>query len=159
MGAELDWRIGRYSLLQRRNSTARCSVRSRRQRQILTLLPSKTALQKEVASLTIKPVDPKGPTRICAGRHMLIQTALFFLILTVPLLASDAQYQVSRPGMEFQIFHFPRDAMPRIDGQTDDWKMVPERYAYDISLLKDTEYGLDTEFSKSSSTAICPEEI
>ena len=61
------------------------------------------------------------------------------------LTASDARYQVARPELEFKIFQFPRDAMPRIDGDTSDWAMVPESYVYDTSLLNDTEDGHGTD--------------
>jgi hypothetical protein len=31
--------------------------------------------------------------------------------------------------------------MPRIDGKTDDWEMVPDAYCYGTDLLNDTEDG------------------
>ena len=76
---------------------------------------------------------------------------VFFLyqLLPVSLAASDAQYQVSRPEIEFEIFQFPRDAMPRIDGKSDDWQIVPDRYVYDSSFVNDTEGGHGTDFDRN----------
>ncbi len=34
-------------------------------------------------------------------------------------------FSLSRPDKEFKIFQFPRDQIPRIDGDTSDWNMVP----------------------------------
>ena len=44
-------------------------------------------------------------------------------------------------SISFDIFQFPRDHIPRIDGKTDDWAMVPDRYTYGSELLNDTEDG------------------
>ena len=65
------------------------------------------------------------------------------------MVATDAQYQVSWPDREFQIFQFPRDAMPRIDGKTDDRQIVPDRYVYDTTLLSDTVDGQGTDIDPS----------
>lgn len=78
-------------------------------------------------------------------RRTAAAVSLCFPFLAADLAADDVQYQVSRPEIEFKIFQFPRDAMPRIDGKTDDWQMVPDSYAYDTSLLSDTEYGHGTD--------------
>ena len=64
------------------------------------------------------------------------------------LKASDAHYQISRPDLEFKIFQFPHDAMPRIDGDPSDWAMVPDSYVYDTSLLNDTEDGHGTDIDR-----------
>ena len=61
------------------------------------------------------------------------------------LCGSDAKYQVARPELEFKIFQFPHDAIPRIDGEISDWEMVPDSYVYDTSLLNDTEDGNGTD--------------
>lgn len=39
-----------------------------------------------------------------------------------------AGYSLEREGTEFQVFQFPADAIPRIDGDVSDWAMVPESY-------------------------------
>ncbi|MEX0332397.1 MAG: PKD domain-containing protein [Puniceicoccaceae bacterium] len=53
-------------------------------------------------------------------------------LLAVPLLALD------RPGREFKIYQFPAAAIPRIDGNDDDWSMVPESYEIGTSELWDS---------------------
>ncbi len=45
---------------------------------------------------------------------------------------------IERPGVEFKVFQFPADQIPRIDGKTDDWAMVPEPYVIGSDQLKDT---------------------
>ena len=47
-------------------------------------------------------------------------------------------FALERPGVEFKVFQFPADRIPRIDGNTDDWAMVPESYAIGMDQLKDT---------------------
>ncbi len=54
------------------------------------------------------------------------------LLLAAPLIALE------RPGVEFKIFQFPANQIPRIDGKTDDWSMVPASYAIGTDQLKDT---------------------
>jgi len=60
-------------------------------------------------------------------------------------IASEVQYKIARSDMEFKIFQFPRDAMPRIDGDTSDWEIVPDSYVYRTDLLNDTEDGHGTD--------------
>ena len=71
------------------------------------------------------------------------------LCLLLPFFWASAQempgYQTMRDGRIFQIFQFPRDKMPRIDGQIDDWKLVPASYTYGTNELADTEDGGGTE--------------
>lgn len=61
-----------------------------------------------------------------------MRRALLLLLLSFPLVALE------RPGVEFKIFQFPADQIPRIDGKTDDWALVPESYSIGIDQLKDT---------------------
>src|SRR3984885_8431618 len=53
------------------------------------------------------------------------------LLLSLPGMAAD------RPGVVFKIFQFPADQIPRIDGNPDDWKMVPDDYAIGMDQLVD----------------------
>ena len=53
-------------------------------------------------------------------------------------------YTTARNGKMFQIFQFPRNQMPRIDGDKSDWEMVPKNYTYGTDLLNDTEDGIGT---------------
>lgn len=57
---------------------------------------------------------------------------LTILLLAMPLFALE------RPGVEFKVFQFPADQIPRIDGKTDDWAVVPESYSIGIDQLRDT---------------------
>lgn len=59
----------------------------------------------------------------------------------------QSHYNTARNGQVFQVFQFPRDQMPRIDGETEDWNMVPESYVYGTDLLNDTEDGHGTDIN------------
>jgi hypothetical protein len=52
-------------------------------------------------------------------------------LLCCPAVALD------RPETTFKIFQFPPNMIPRIDGNADDWAMVPEDYAIGIDQLVD----------------------
>lgn len=58
-----------------------------------------------------------------------------------PLLLS-ATLGLERPEIEFKVFQFPADRIPRIDGNADDWEIVPESYAIGTSELLETVKGL-----------------
>lgn len=45
---------------------------------------------------------------------------------------------IERTGVEFRVFQFPADQIPRIDGKADDWAIVPESFAVGQDQLKDT---------------------
>jgi hypothetical protein len=74
---------------------------------------------------------------------------VLLLLSSHMLAAADAEYQVPRKDIDFKIFQFPRDAMPRIDCDTSDWEMVPESYVYGTSLLNDTEDGHGTDIDRN----------
>jgi hypothetical protein len=59
-------------------------------------------------------------------------------LLICAALALGALQALERPGVEFKIFQFPADKIPRIDGKTDDWDMLPESYTIGTDQLKDT---------------------
>jgi hypothetical protein len=60
---------------------------------------------------------------------------LFCIILTtVSIIPLKAQ-----PDNLFKIFQFPANRIPRIDGNTDDWLMVPDDYCIGIEYLSDDE--------------------
>jgi hypothetical protein len=44
---------------------------------------------------------------------------------------------LEKPDVTYKIFQFPADKIPRIDGNTDDWAMVPERYVVGTDRLRD----------------------
>ena len=49
---------------------------------------------------------------------------------------------LERPGVEFKIFQFPADKIPRIDGNADDWSIVPDSYAIGMDQLRETVIGI-----------------
>ena len=61
-------------------------------------------------------------------------------ILLAFFLAATA-FALERPGVEFKIFQFPADKIPRIDGDISDWDIVPESYVIGTDQLSDTVGG------------------
>jgi len=59
----------------------------------------------------------------------------FTLILLAGLSAGNA---LERPDVEFKIFQFPPDMIPHIDGNIDDWSIVPDDYGIGADELRDT---------------------
>ena len=45
---------------------------------------------------------------------------------------------LARPDVEFRIFQFPANRIPRIDGNPDDWSIVPDSYSIGTDELRDT---------------------
>ena len=68
------------------------------------------------------------------SKRWLVRASLALLLLT-------PQFGLERPGVTFKIFQFPADKIPRIDGNADDWAMVPDSYAIGMDQLMDTEHG------------------
>jgi hypothetical protein len=62
------------------------------------------------------------------------------IITLVAALAVSAG--MARPGVEYKVFQFPTDRIPRIDGDPDDWAMVPPSYAIGSDQLRETVVGL-----------------
>ena len=91
--------------------------------------------------------SPMTSARVCfLGAFCLLSLALN----SVTSWGADARpLRLARDGHVFEVFQFPRNQMPRIDGQTADWEMVPERYVYDTKWLNDTEDGHGTEIDPS----------
>jgi len=69
-------------------------------------------------------------------------TTAFLLCL---FLAAAASHALERPDTEFKIFQFPRTMIPRIDGDTSDWDIVPASYALGSDQLSDTVRGHGTD--------------
>ena len=57
------------------------------------------------------------------------------------LLLMPAPRALERKDVTFKIFQFAADQIPRVDGKTDDWAIVPESYAVGMNELMDTEQG------------------
>ena len=61
------------------------------------------------------------------------------LLLCALLLMFFPASALERPEITFKIFQFPPNMIPRIDGNDDDWAMVPNSYAIGMDQLEDTE--------------------
>ena len=59
------------------------------------------------------------------------------LILIVVALACVPVLALDRPDVTFKIFQFPADKIPRIDGNADDWAIVPQDYVIGTDQLVD----------------------
>ena len=57
--------------------------------------------------------------------------------LLLAVLTSLPMWAVDRPGTTFKIFQFPANMIPRVDGNADDWKIVPDDYAIGMDQLVD----------------------
>ncbi len=56
-------------------------------------------------------------------------TRAFFITACILLFASvNPATGLERPDVEFKIFQFPRNMIPRIDGDTSDWDIVSDEY-------------------------------
>lgn len=63
-------------------------------------------------------------------------------VLALLLCLDGAALAADRPGTVFKIFQFPADRIPRVDGDPEDWKIVPEDYAIGMDqLVDDTHPG------------------
>jgi hypothetical protein len=65
----------------------------------------------------------------------------WFVPVFLALLFTPLQFGLERPEVTFKIFQFPPDKIPRIDGNTDDWAIVPDSYSIGMDQLMDTEEG------------------
>lgn len=74
-----------------------------------------------------------------------LQRLLMFLSLAVLPWA----LALERPGVEFKIYQFPPDKIPRVDGLADDWEIVPKEYAIGIDQLSDTVNGKGTNYNRA----------
>ena len=75
-------------------------------------------------------------------KSILYIAALFLVIFSTPALA------IERLGVEFKIFQFPANAIPRIDGKADDWEMVTKEYSIGMDQLSDTVGGRGTKIDR-----------
>ncbi len=66
------------------------------------------------------------------------------LLAALLWLAPPPAQALERPDKEFKIFQFPADMIPRIDGDTGDWSMVPQSYVIGTDELSDTVIGKGT---------------
>ncbi len=73
-------------------------------------------------------------------RARILLTALFLTTTFVGL-----THALERPDIEFKIFQFPPDRIPRVDGKADDWEMVPSEYVIGTDQLVDTVHGSESD--------------
>ncbi len=59
------------------------------------------------------------------------------------LLLAGLGVGLERPDVEFPIFQFPANQIPRIDGDASDWSIVPDEYVIGTNQLRETVRGLD----------------
>ena len=64
----------------------------------------------------------RGPASHAGLAHLLLAVAIPVLVFSVPTLALE------KPDVTYQVFQFPADKIPRVDGDPSDWAMVPESY-------------------------------
>lgn len=50
-------------------------------------------------------------------------------IVLLGLMVASGAWGLEREGVEFSVYQFPADAIPRIDGEVEDWAMVSDSYA------------------------------
>ena len=75
-------------------------------------------------------------------------TSILVAAVSALLFASTAP-ALERPGVEFKIFQFPADRIPRIDAKTDDWAIVPDDHIIGTDQLSDTVKGNGTNFDRN----------
>lgn len=83
--------------------------------------------------------------------NKVIFSAILIALAAYPPLAGDETKKVhnlARPDREFKIFQFPRDRIPRIDGKSSDWDMVPKSYAYGSEELSEVVEGYGKNFDR-----------
>ncbi len=69
---------------------------------------------------------------------MHLSPRFLFSLLCLSLLASWLS-ALERPETTFKVFQFPADKIPRVDGNGDDWALVPESYVVGTDQLVDTD--------------------
>ena len=52
--------------------------------------------------------------------------------------------------VEFRVFQFPANQIPRIDGDPSDWDMVPESYAIGTEQLRETVNGIEDRHDRAN---------
>jgi PKD domain len=70
-----------------------------------------------------------------------MKTHKLLLCSALLALAPRSLMAIERPQTIFKVFQFPPDKIPRIDGKTDDWDIVPEEYVIGTDQLSDTVMG------------------
>ncbi len=66
---------------------------------------------------------------------------MFSLSVFLMAILCDDGTGLQRPEVEYKVFQFPANQIPRIDGNSDDWSMVPETYSIGMDQLRETVAG------------------
>ncbi len=66
----------------------------------------------------------------------------YTLLLLFNSLFVEEPTGLQRPEVEYKIFQFPPDQIPRIDGDPSDWQMVPDPYRIGMDQLIETVHGI-----------------
>ncbi|HEU5077967.1 MAG TPA: PKD domain-containing protein [Opitutaceae bacterium] len=53
------------------------------------------------------------------------------------LIGASSARAFEKPNITYQVYQFPADQIPRVDGNADDWAMVPDNYAIGIDQFSD----------------------
>jgi hypothetical protein len=113
------------------------------------------------AQATAVSSSPPAEVILCAGwswillrlvdeEKMLNRKVAVVLVLAAGLVWLPSHSRaVERPDTTFRIFQFPADSIPRIDGDTSEWSVVPDAYAIGIDQLVDTEGGHGAKFDRA----------
>jgi len=67
---------------------------------------------------------------------MLLRKITYLTVLLIVFSCSQA-FSLALPDVEFKIFQFPQNMIPRIDGDTSDWDIVPADYIIGTDQLTD----------------------
>jgi len=66
---------------------------------------------------------------------------LFALYCGILLITTSSAHSLEREGVQFKVFQFPADQIPRIDGDIADWDMVPANCVVGSEQLSDAVKG------------------
>ena len=66
-------------------------------------------------------------------------TALAAMATAAVLAAPGDGWALDRQEVTFKVFQFPKDQIPRIDGDAMDWSIVPESYVVGTDQLTDND--------------------
>lgn len=75
---------------------------------------------------------------------MILKARIISKVGLIPFL-SFLLVAFSNADREYQIFQFPQNMMPRIDGDFSEWEMVPDSYTIGLDQLMDTKFGRGTD--------------
>lgn len=63
------------------------------------------------------------------------------ILFGILLFFGNVFFVFSQQNKEYSVYQFPQNKIPCIDGNFEDWEMVPDSYGIGLSALKDTKAG------------------